>query len=251
MIFEKKRILNIDVLSITRQQLLDNLNEGLLITPNLDHLVKLQEDKDFYNIYQKADWVVCDSRVLYIIMKLTGRGLPEAIPGSTFFRSFYQYHRTNEECRIFLLGSMGDVAKIAREKINNSVNREIVVGALSPSYGFEEKQEECEYIYGEINQSGANVVLVGLGAPKQEKWIMAHKNMMPNVKLWMALGATIDFEAGYLKRAPLIYQKLALEWLYRIKCEPKRMLKRYLCDDLVFFWYLFKQLIGYYKNPFV
>ena len=59
-------------------------------------------------------------------------------------------------------------------------------------------------------------MLVGVGAPKQEKWIFRHKDSMPGVKLWMALGATIDFEAGNIKRAPAIYRKLAIEWLYRI-----------------------------------
>ena len=102
-----------------------------------------------------------------------------------------------------------------------------------------------------INQSRANVVLVGVGAPKQEKWIMKHKYDMPGVKIWLALGATIDFEAGNVRRAPLIFQKLALEWLYRIYCEPRRMFKRYICDDLAFFLYIFKDILGKYRNPFV
>ena len=101
-----------------------------------------------------------------------------------------------------------------------------------------------------INGSGANVVLVGVGAPKQEKWIMKYKDRMPNVKVWMALGATIDFEAGNIKRAPKIFQKFAMEWLYRLMCEPKRMLKRYLVDDPAFFLYLLKDKLGVYKNPF-
>jgi len=94
------------------------------------------------------------------------------------------------------------------------------------------------------------VVLVGLGAPKQEKFIMRYKDRMPGVKIWMALGATIDFEAGNIKRAPRWVQMCAMEWLYRMYCEPKRMFKRYICDDLVFFWYLLKQVLGVYKNPF-
>ena len=79
---------------------------------------------------------------------------------------------------------------------------------------------------------------------------MKYKDRMPNVKVWMALGATIDFEAGNIKRAPKIFQKLAMEWLYRLICEPKRMFKRYLVDDPVFFWYLLKDKLGVYKNPF-
>ena len=101
-----------------------------------------------------------------------------------------------------------------------------------------------------INESGANVVLVGVGCPKQEKWIDAHKNKMPNVEIWMALGATIDFEAGNIKRAPKWVQKIAMEWFYRFLKEPKRMFKRYFVDDIKFFWYFGKQLLGIYKNPF-
>lgn len=244
------KILNINLLSITRKQLLEQLHEGVLITPNLDHLVKLQHDKDFYECYRKAEWVVCDSKILYLALKLIGRPIPEAIPGSSFFTSFYMYHKDDPECKIFLFGAKEGVAAKAMERINHKVGRQIVIGAHSPSYGFEKNEEECEKCVKMINDSGANVVLVGVGAPKQEKWIMKYKDRMPNVKVWMALGATIDFEAGNIKRAPKIFQKLAMEWLYRLICEPKRMFKRYLVDDPVFFWYLLKDKLGVYKNPF-
>lgn len=244
------KILNIDILSITQKTLLKELNKGILITPNLDHLVKLQNDREFYKIYQEAEWVVCDSKILYLCSKLLKHSLPEAIPGSSFFTAFYNYHKNNPNCKIFLLGAMDGVAQTAMNKINEKVGREIVVGAMSPSYGFEKKQEENELIYKTINESGANVVLVGVGCPKQEKWIFNHKEKMPNVDIWMALGATIDFEADNIKRAPKIYQKLAMEWFYRFLKEPKRMFKRYFVDDMKFFWYFGKQLLGFYKNPF-
>ena len=101
-----------------------------------------------------------------------------------------------------------------------------------------------------INESGANVVLVGVGCPKQEKWIDAHKDKMPHVDIWMALGATIDFEAWNVKRAPKIFQLWYMEWFYRFLQEPKRMYKRYFIDDVKFFWYFGRQLLGFYKNPF-
>lgn len=243
-------ILNIKVLSITQEELLKNLKKGVLITPNLDHLVKLQKDREFYNLYQQAEWVVCDSKILCLASKLLKHPLPKAIPGSSFFTAFYQYHKDNPNCRIFLLGAMDGVAQKAMERINEKVGRKIVVGAMSPSYGFEMKPEENELIYKTINESGANVVLVGVGAPKQEKWIFAHKDKMPGVDVWMALGATIDFEAGNIKRAPQIYRKLAMEWFYRFLMEPKRMFKRYFVDDMKFFWYFGKQLLGCYRNPF-
>lgn len=244
------KILNVNILSTTRNELLSDLKRGVFITPNLDHLVKLQHDKEFYELYQKAEWVVCDSKILYLASKLLKQSLPGAIPGSSFFTAFYEYHKDDPNCKIFLLGAMDGVAQKAMECINNKIGRNIVVGAMSPSYGFEKKQEENELIYNTINESGANVVLVGVGCPKQEKWIFAHKDNMPSVDIWMALGATIDFEAGNIKRAPKIYQKLAMEWFYRFLKEPKRMFKRYFIDDMKFFWYFGKQMLDIYKNPF-
>lgn len=255
---EKIKVLNIDAYAITESELMEGLDKnlsgeggnGVLITPNLDHLVKLQKDEEFYHCYQQAEWIVCDSKILCLFSKLLPKSFPEAIPGSSFFTHFYEAHKDDLNCKIYLLGAMDGVALKAQERINKRMGREIVVGAYSPSYGFEKKQDENEEIYKMINDSGANVVLVGVGAPKQEKWIAKHREKMPNVKIWMALGATIDFESGTLSRAPKWVQACYMEWLYRIFCDPKRMFKRYFGDDLVFFWYLLKQVFGKYKNPF-
>ena len=244
------KILNADVLDITQAQLLEQLKKGVLVTPNLDHLVKLQKDREFYEVYQQADWVVCDSRILYFLSKLLKKSFPEAIPGSSFFTAYYEYHKDDPDCRIFLLGAREGIAKKAMERINERMGREIVVGAHSPSFGFEKKEDECEELTRIVNASGANVVLVGVGAPKQEKWIMKWKDRMPGVDVWMALGATIDFEAGTLKRAPKFYRKIGMEWFYRFIKEPKRLFKRYFVDDMKFFWQFTKQLFGCYHDPF-
>lgn len=244
------RVLNINILSITQQNLLKNLHKGVLITPNIDHLVKLQHDREFYDVYQQAEWVVCDSKILYLLSKLLKHPLPQAIPGSSFFTAFYQYHKDDPDCKIFLLGAKEGIAAKAMERINKKVGRAIVVGAHSPSYGFEKNEEECRELVDIVNKSGANVLLVGVGAPKQEKWIMKYRDSMPGVKIFMALGATIDFEAGTLKRAPLFWQKIGMEWLYRVLKEPKRLFKRYFVDDMTFFYYFAKQLLGINKNPF-
>ena len=242
--------LNINILNITKQELLSQLNRGVLITPNVDHLVKLQKDKEFYNVYQEAEWVVCDSKILYFLSKLLSNPLPEAIPGSSFFTAFYEYHKDNPNCKIFILGAAEGIATKAMERINKKVKRDIVVGAHSPSYGFENQEVECEELIKIINESGANVLLVGVGAPKQEKWIMKYRDRMPQIDIFMALGATIDFEAGTLKRAPIFWQKIGIEWLYRFIKEPKRLFKRYFIDDMKFFYYFTMQLFGLYKNPF-
>lgn len=247
---ETTRILNVEIQSITRQELLNRLTRGVLITPNVDHLVKLQSDREFYGVYKKAEWVVCDSKILYLLSKLLKHPLPEAIPGSSFFTSYYMYHKDDPSCKIFLLGAREGIAAKAMECINAKVGRQIVVGAHSPSFGFEKNEIECEELVDIVNCSGANVLLVGVGAPKQEKWIMKYRDRMPGVDVLMALGATIDFEAGTLRRAPLFWQKIGMEWLYRCLKEPKRLFKRYFIDDMQFFYYFTKQLLGIYKNPF-
>lgn len=66
----KSKILNIDILITSKEQLLNDLKQGVLITPNVDHLVKLQKDKEFYDVYQQAEWVICDSKILYLLSKL-------------------------------------------------------------------------------------------------------------------------------------------------------------------------------------
>lgn len=246
----KVRFLNLNILSLTQKELLEQMAEGVLYTPNLDHLIKLQHDREFYDIYQQAEWIVCDSQILYLASKLLKRSLPMAIPGSSFFTAFYNYHVNNPNCKIFLLGAAEGVAKKAMENINRKVGRQIVIGAHSPSYGFEKNEQECEELIHIVNESGATVLLVGVGAPKQEKWIAKYRNRMPDVKLFMALGATIDFEAGNIKRAPRIFQNLAMEWFYRFLNEPKRLFRRYFVDDIQFFCYFAKQLLGIYKDPF-
>lgn len=244
------KILNIDILSLTQKELLEKLDKGVLITPNVDHLVKLQRDKEFYEVYQQAEWVVCDSKILYLLSKLLKHPLPEAIPGSSFFTAYYLYHKNDPNCKIFLLGAKEGIAQKAMEQINRKTGRQIVVGAHSPSFGFEKNEKECKELAEIVNRSGANVLLVGVGAPKQEKWIMKYRKEMPNVDVFMALGATIDFEAGTLQRAPLAWQKIGMEWFYRCLKEPKRLFKRYFVDDMQFFYYFTLQLLGLYKNPF-
>jgi exopolysaccharide biosynthesis WecB/TagA/CpsF family protein len=229
---------------------LQQLDKGIFITPNVDHLVKLQKDCEFYKVYQNADWVVCDSKIMALGLRFLKTPIKEVIPGSSFFTDYYLYHKNNEEVKIFLLGAAEGVAEKAMYNINARVGREIVVGAHSPSFGFEKNESECEEIIRLINTTDATVLVVGVGAPKQEKWIFKYKDKFIGIKLFMALGATIDFEAGNVKRAPKIFQKLALEWFYRMCVDPKRLLKRYLVDDLPFFYYLLRQKFGCYKNPF-
>lgn len=247
---DRIQILNIKVDNIYKKDLLEKFDSGVLITPNVDHLMKLQKDREFYDLYQKADYITVDSQIVKHALRFLGTPVKQVITGSDFFPSFYNYHKDNPDIKIFLFGAAEGVADKAMHIINQKIGRDIIVGAHSPSFGFEKNDDECNQIIEIINASPANVLVVGVGAPKQEKWIFKYKDQLNNIKIHLAIGATIDFEAGNIKRAPKIYQKFAMEWLYRLMKEPKRLWKRYIIEDFPFFTLIFKQKFNKYKNPF-
>lgn len=245
-------ILNARIDNLTTEELLEQLESGLLVTPNIDHLIKLQKDPTFYDCYQQASYVVCDSRIIYLLSKILfpKNSLRAQITGSDFFPRFCAYHSQKQDgTRIFLLGGTETSVQQAAEKINEKNQQAIVVGAYSPPFGFEQSEQETNNIIDRINHSGATVLAVGVGAPKQERWICTHRHRFTHVKIFMAIGATIEFESGNLTRAPKWMTKVGLEWLYRMGQEPGRLAKRYLVEDMPFLWLLIKQRLGLYRNP--
>lgn len=245
---KRVKILNVYVDNFSQAEVLKQLRYGVVFTPNVDHLIKLQNDPEFYSAYEIADYKLCDSKILYYVSRFLGTPIKEKISGSDFFPAFYNYHKDNEEIKIFLLGGQEGVAKKAQEKINTKVGREIIVEAHSPSFGFEKNEAECLEIIERINRSGATVLALGVGAPKQEKWIQKYKNLLPNIRIFMAVGATIDFEAGYKERSPKWMSEVGMEWLHRLLSEPQRLWRRYLIDDPLFFWLVLKQKCKLYQS---
>ncbi len=243
------RLLNIEIDNLSMSELLKQLNRGVVFTPNVDHLVRLQKDCEFLAAYQSADYRTCDSKILYYVSRLLGAPICEKLSGSDLFPAFYCYHRYNPAIKIFLLGAAEGVAAEAQKRINAKVGREIVVGTHSPSYGFEKDEAECQRLINLVNQSEANVLAVGVGSPKQEKFIYKYRDQFEKIDIFLAIGATIDFEAGNVNRAPKWISELGLEWLYRLLSEPKRLWKRYLIEGPTFFWYVALQLLNLYREP--
>ncbi len=243
-------LLNLKIHNITMLELLEKLRfGGIVLTPNVDHLMKLQRVQELYRVYQEADYVVCDSKILMYVSKFLGTPIQEKISGSDLFPAFYTYYKNDENIKIFLLGGLGEMTKQVQQKINSKVGRNIIVGGYSPPFGFENDEQECQKIVELINQSGATVLGIGVGAPKQELWIHKYKHQLKNVKIFLAIGATINFEAGSMRRSPKWMSEVGLEWLYRLLSEPRRLWKRYLLDDLPFFWLVLKQKFWLYENP--
>lgn len=245
-------LLNLYIQNIKMLELVEKLQHGgVVFTPNIDHIMKLQKNYNFYQIYNKADYIVCDSKILMYVSKFLGTPIQEKISGSDLFPAFYNYYRHDDKMKIFLLGGSEETVSIAQHKINAKVGRDMVVAAYSPPFGFEYNEQECQKIINLINNSGATVLGIGVGAPKQELWLNRFKHQLQNVKVFLAIGATINFEAGSMKRSPKWMSEIGLEWLFRLLSEPQRLWKRYLVDDLPFFWLVLLQKFRLYKNPWL
>ena len=244
----RSRILNAWVDSLTVEEIVDRLDEGILFTLNPDHLYHLQRNSDFFAAYQQATIVSSDSKYVYWGLSFLGRGIVSKSSGSDIVPAYWRRHTKNLDVRIFLLGARPGIAAAAQQRINGIAGREIVVGAHGPSMNFINVADETNEAIRMINESGATCLIVGLGAPKQEVWIVRHRHLMPKVKVYMGVGATIDYEALAVRRAPPWMTRNGLEWIYRMGTEPRRYWRRY-ARTMEFFWLLGLDRLGLYKSP--
>jgi len=245
------RILNIETDNPTFRGFLETLHSGMVFTPNLDHLYKLQKDRDFHTAYKAAEHVVCDSRILLWLSKLlVSGGLPEVIAGSELLPAYCRHlAATRSEGGIFLLGGTPESVQCAQSKLNSECGHTVVKGVLSPPFGFEHDFADTQRIIGAINQSGVTALAVGVGAPKQELWIHQHRHEMPGVRVFLAVGAAIDFAGGRVPRAPRWMNRLGLEWLFRLVREPQRLARRYLVEGPQVIALIILQRLGRYRDP--
>ena len=182
--------------------------------------------------------------------RFLGHPVPAKISGADFLGAFCECHGDDPAVRVFLLGAGPGVAAKAARHINTRIGRDIVVDVHSPSFGFEADAAECDEIVQRVNRSGATVLVVGAGAPKQELWIARHRHLMPTVSRFMAVGATLDFEAGAVPRAPHWMSEYGLEWLFRLGHEPRRLWRRYLWECPQVLGLVMRDRVGSYENPF-
>jgi exopolysaccharide biosynthesis WecB/TagA/CpsF family protein len=246
--WHRSRILNAWVDSLAVQEIVEELDEGILFTLNPDHLYWLQRNADFAAAYRNASLVSSDSKYVYWALGFLRRAIKQKSSGSDIVPAYWRHHANNSAVRIFLLGAKPGIAQMARERINRLAGREIVVGAHGPSFDFVNDEQETAEAIGMINASGATCLIVGLGAPKQEIWINRHRSRMPNVKVFMGVGATIDYEAEAVRRAPPWMTRNGLEWVYRMTTEPRRYWRRYT-RTLEFFWLVVLDRFGLYRPP--
>ena len=220
------------------EQLIINKKPSYVVTPNVDHIVKLENDIEFQSVYKDADLILTDGMPLIWISKMKKNPIKEKVSGSDLFPKVCDLASKNGY-KVFLLGAAEGVAAKAAINLERKYKGLNIVGTYSPSYGFENKKEEIDNIIKMINEVKPDILAVGLGAPKQEKFLYRYRKEL-NVPVSLAIGASIDFEAGNVTRAPIWMQKRGLEWFYRLIKEPKRMYKRYLVDDIKILKILFK-----------
>lgn len=233
----RMKFLNTEVDNLTMNEAVQKIEQLILskkpsyvVTPNVDHIVKLETDKEFQEVYKEADLILTDGMPLIWISKLKKNPIKEKVSGSDLFPEVCKL-AADKGYKVFLLGAAEGIAAKAAENLKEKYKGLNVVGTYSPSYGFEKKEDEIQEIIKMINEVKPDILAVGLGAPKQEKFLHKYANGL-NVPVSLAIGASIDFEAGNIERAPQWMQKIGLEWFYRLCKEPKRMFKRYLIDDL-------------------
>lgn len=219
-----------------------------VVTPNVDHIVKLQTDKGLQKAYTDAALIVTDGKPVVWAASLLGVDLPGTVPGSDLVPALFEHAQSNQQpLTVFLLGAMPGVADRAKDIIHTTWPMVKVVGTLSPDFGFEKKPDISKAICKTVNASGADLLVLGLGAPKQELWITQYASEI-SVKVALCVGATIDFIAGEKARAPLWMQRVGLEWLHRMLSEPKRLAKRYLVDAIIFPKLIFNEWLLRRKN---
>lgn len=233
---DRSAIFGIRIDRVTMGQAIDRLSFWInqtqrtcryVVTPNLDHAVQLQTNEALREAYRAASLVVADGWPLVTASRIFRDPLPERVAGSDLVPALF--HALNESMSggtVYLLGAAPGVAEYAARKIEQRWPRVRVVGTHSPPFGFDKNPAQSQEAIQRINRCSPDVLVVGLGAPKQELWLKQYQSQL-SVGVAIAAGGTIDFLAGRQKRAPRWVQKLRMEWSHRLLTNPGRLTGRY------------------------
>ena len=236
--------LRVDILSqsiddITLAEVLDHVSYipagryEYCVTSNVDHLMKLRRDPEFRAAYAGAGLRVADGVPLVWASRFLGTPLRGRVNGTDLFERLAAL-AAERGWSIYLLGGADNSAALAAAVLERRLPGLRIAGAYAPAFGFEHDAEECRRIETMVRDARTDILFVGLGAPKQEKWLARH-GAACNVRFAVGVGVSFSFVAGAIPRAPLWMQRNGLEWLWRLIQEPGRLWKRYLVAGLPFF----------------
>jgi len=210
-----------------------------VVTPNVDHVMRLEDDADFRGIYDGADLVLADGMPLVWASRLLRAPLPERVAGSDLFVALCAAAAEVGVSVYFLGGNPGDAAK-ARDVLCRQHPTLQVAGVCCPPFGFDRDVAADAQIAEQVRQARPDVLFVGLGSPKQERWICRHVGRL-GVPVSIGVGVSFSFVAGTIRRAPRWVQRVGMEWSWRLSKEPGRLWRRYLITDMGFWRLVFRE----------
>jgi N-acetylglucosaminyldiphosphoundecaprenol N-acetyl-beta-D-mannosaminyltransferase len=213
---------------------------GIVLTPNVDHVVMVEHDDRFRCAYQAADLSLADGMPVLWAARLLGAPLPEKISGSDLVLPLMERAEA-EGWRVYILGGATGVAVKAAQRLVARFPRIVIAGTQAPRIDMGAPAASRADVAAHVRAAKADLVLVALGAPKQELWIAeAAPDLRPAVLV--GVGAAVDFIAGAARRAPPWMSASGLEWLHRLAHEPGRLWKRYLLRDPEFLLIVLRDL---------
>ena len=212
------------------EQMIASDRKSYVVAINVDVVMKIEEDPYLKKVVDEADMVLVDGKPLVWISKLHGNPVKAKISGSDLVPVLCQ-KAAEKGYRIFILGGKDGVAKVAETRLQRMYPEIQIAGVYAPPFGFEKDAEELNHINTMITDAHPDILITCFGCPKQEKWIYENIDKY-DAKVSVCAGATVDFLAGTVKRAPKWMSDHGLEWLYRFMQEPRRLFKRYFIDDI-------------------
>jgi exopolysaccharide biosynthesis WecB/TagA/CpsF family protein len=193
-------------------------------TLNLDHIVKLRQSPEFQAIYARQTYVVADGNPVVWLLRLSGRRV-DLVPGSALVRPLCAL-AARLGAPIAMVGSTDEALKEAAARLEADYPGLRVVLRLAPAFGFDPRGAEADQCLDAIKASGARLCFVAFGAPKQETLAARGLERVPGCG-FISVGAGLDFIAGHQVRAPRWVQKIAMEWVWRLASNPRRLARRY------------------------
>ena len=232
------RLLNIPFDRVTLPQTLHRIGTMIasrrphhIATANVDFIVQSRTDAHLHRILEQADLVVCDGTPLVWLSRLLRRPLPERVAGSDLVPRLLA-RAEEQNWSVYFLGGSPDVLRQAVRNVTRQHPHLKIAGSDSPPFAPLDQMDH-EGLCARIREAQPDILLTSFGCPKQEKWI-AQNLHAAGVPVCIGVGATIDFLAGSMRRAPRWMQVIGAEWLFRLAQEPRRLLKRYATDLVVF-----------------
>lgn len=234
---EKTPLLNTYVNNVTMDETVNEIDKMIsdnknsyIVAINVDVVMKIEQDEYLKQITDNADMVLVDGKPLVWISKWHKRPVKAKISGSDLVPVLCR-HSAENGYSIFIIGGQEGIADKAKQNLEKQYPKIKIVGTYAPPFGFEKNQTELSKINEMISKAKPDLLIACFGCPKQEKWIYENYRKY-DAKVSICAGATVDFLAGNVSRAPKWMSEHGLEWLYRFFQEPKRMFKRYFVDDL-------------------